>query len=83
MDVEKVETGGGAPVSEEARFDVIECQRTFKERIVFEVDLADGEVVGGAPVGVDQSEFGWIERGIRRGCRTRHRLLSHGFAAAA
>jgi len=42
VDVKEVETGGGAPVSEEARLDVVQGEGTFKQGIVFEVDLADG-----------------------------------------
>jgi hypothetical protein len=57
VDVEEVETGRRAPVSEEARLDIIEGKGTFKEWIVFEVNLADGEVVSGAPVGVDSLEL--------------------------
>ena len=57
VDVEEVETGRGAPVAEQARLDVVERERALKQRIVFEVDLADGEVVGGAPVGVDFLEL--------------------------
>jgi beta-glucosidase/6-phospho-beta-glucosidase/beta-galactosidase len=55
--VEEVEARRCAPMTEKARLDVVECERTFKERIVFEVDLADGEVVGGAEVGVDLLEL--------------------------
>jgi hypothetical protein len=42
VDVEEVETGGGTPVTEEAWLDVVEGEGTFKQGIVFEVDLTDG-----------------------------------------
>ena len=61
--VDEVEAGGGAPVAEQARLDVVEGQRAIEERIVFEVDLADREVVGGAPVGVHGLELVGGERG--------------------
>jgi hypothetical protein len=38
--------------AEEAFFDVIELEGFFEEWVIEEVDLADGEVVGGAPVGI-------------------------------
>ncbi len=52
VDVEKIETGSSAPVAEQARLHVVERERALEQRIVFEIDLSDGEVVGGAPVGV-------------------------------
>ena len=58
VDVDEVQSGRGTPVAEEARFDVFEFERLFEERIVVEIDLADGEVVGGAPVGVHFGEEG-------------------------
>ena len=39
---------------------------TLEERIVLEIDLADGEVVGGAPVGVHGVELIGGERGRGR-----------------
>jgi len=63
VDVEEVEPGRRAPVTEEARLDVVECERTFKQRVVFEVDLADREIVGGTEVGVDFLKLVGGERG--------------------
>ena len=40
--VEKVEAGRGAPMAEQARLHVVERQRAFEQRIVFEIDLSDG-----------------------------------------
>ena len=51
--VEQVEAGGGAPVAEQPRLDVLERQRLTQQRVVEQVDLADGEVIGGAPPRVD------------------------------
>ena len=53
VDVDEILAGGGAPVAEEAFFDILEFEGLFEERVVVEVDLANGEIVGGAPVGVD------------------------------
>ena len=55
--VEEVEAGHGAEVAEQARFHVLRLQRLPQQRVVEQVDLGDGEVVGGAPVGVDQAEL--------------------------
>ena len=35
------------------RFDVGQFQRLLQQRIVVEIDLADRQIVGGAPVGID------------------------------
>ena len=73
--VDEVQPGRGAPVAEQARLDVLERQRLAQQRVVQEVDLPDRQVVGGAPVGVDQIEFRmihvWVmsiavEAGMRR-----------------
>ena len=55
--VEEVEARDGAEVAEQARLDVLRLQRLAQQRVVEQVDLRDGEVVGGAPVGVDQAEL--------------------------
>ncbi len=81
VDVEKVEAGGGAPVAEQARLDVVERQRAFEQRIVFEVDLADGKVVSGAPVGVHLVRAGRSSEGLRfcfGPVRFGRRVVGHG-----
>ncbi len=50
--VDEILAGGGAPVSEEAGLDVVELEGLAEEGVVEEIDLSDGEVVGGAPVGI-------------------------------
>src|SRR5438477_405191 len=57
--VEEVEPRGGAPVAEQPWLDVLAPQRLTQERVVEEVDLPDGEIVGRAPVGVDVREQLW------------------------
>jgi hypothetical protein len=52
--VDEVEAGRGAPVAEQPRLDVLLAQRLAQQRVVEQVDLSDGQVIGGTPVGVDQ-----------------------------
>jgi hypothetical protein len=59
VDIDEVLAGGCAPVAEEHVFDVGEDERPPEEGIVGEIDLADGQVVGGPPIGIDaMEEFG-------------------------
>jgi hypothetical protein len=39
------------------RLYVLELERLLEQRIVEQIDLSDGEIVGGPPPGVDQFEF--------------------------
>ena len=55
VDVDEVQPRRGAPVAEQARLDVLLGERPAQQRIVVEIDLADGEVVGGAPPRIDQA----------------------------
>jgi len=57
MHVKQVEAGRGAPVTEQARLDVLALQRLFQQRVVAQVDLADGKIIGGAPVGVQSLQL--------------------------
>ena len=68
VDVDEIEARRRAPVSKEARLDVLLLERLAQKRIVEQVDLADGQIVGGAPVGVDQRAFRLRQRalGFRR-----------------
>ena len=50
--VDEGQAGAGAPVAEEAGLDVVREELAAQERVVLEVDLADGQVVVGAPPGV-------------------------------
>ena len=52
--IDEVESRRRAPVPEQARLDVLLLQRLAQQRIVEQVDLADGQIVRGAPVGVDE-----------------------------
>ena len=60
--VHEVEPGGRPPVPEEARLDVVDDEGLPQQRVVEQVDLADGEVVRRAPPRVHAPE----EIGFRR-----------------
>jgi hypothetical protein len=64
VDVDEVLARGRAPVPDDKLFNVGQLQRFFQQRIVVEIDLADREVIGRAPVGV---HFSQEVRG-KRGC---------------
>ena len=49
----KFRPGVVPPVAEQARLDVATQQRFAQQRVLEQIDLADREVVGGAPVGVN------------------------------
>jgi hypothetical protein len=59
-------------VAEQTGLDVLRLQRFAQQRIGKKVDLADGEIVGGASVAVAQAEFGVSQGGGRD-------MLFHGF----
>jgi hypothetical protein len=50
VNVDEIQPGRCTKVSEEPWFDVLNCQGPFKQRIIFEVDSANGKVIGCAPV---------------------------------
>ena len=83
MNVDEVEAGRRAPVAEKTRLDVFFLERLAQQRIVEQVDLADGQIVGGAPIGVDERGFALRQHGFgfrlsaflfRLGGRHRHSL---------
>ena len=54
--VNEVLPGGRAPVSQQHVLHVRELQRPLQQRIVVEIDLANRQIVGGAPVGIQLAE---------------------------
>ena len=52
--VQQVQPRGRAPVAQQPRLDVLRLERLAQQRVVQQVDLPDGQVVGRAPVRVDQ-----------------------------
>ena len=55
--VDEVQARRGPPVAQEPRLDVLLGQGLLQQRVVVEVDLADGQVVRGPPVRVHEREF--------------------------
>ena len=51
-------------MAKQARLDVLGAQRLAQQRIVHQINLSDGQVVGSAPVGVDELEL--MGRELRR-----------------
>ena len=77
----KFRPGRRAPVAEQPRLDVLRLERLAQQRVVEQVDLADRQVVGRAPVGVDPAEL--VGRVGRRTGRLRCFGLRHGSSSAA
>ena len=67
--VDEVQPRRRAPVAEQPRLDVLERERLAQQRVVEQVDLPDGEVVRGAPEGVEARELLGRQRarGVGRG----------------
>jgi hypothetical protein len=55
--VHEVETRRRAPVSEQPRLHVAELERLPEQRVVEQIDLPDGHVVRGSPVGVHERQL--------------------------
>ena len=74
MRVDEVLSGRRAPVPQQQLFHVLQLQRLPKQRIFAEIDLADGQVIRGPPVGIDLAELFRVEgtRLVRR-LRRRYR----------
>ena len=51
--VDEGQARGGAPVAEETGLDIVGDERTLQQGVGLEVDLADGEVIVGAPPGIN------------------------------
>src|SRR5580704_18643833 len=66
--VNEVEARRRAPMSEKAWLDVLLLERLTQQWIVEQVNLTDRQIVGGAPVSVDERAFGFRQRasGFRR-----------------
>ncbi len=54
---DEIQSGNRSEVAEEAGLDVLAQDRSGDQRVVHEVDLADGEIVRGAPPRVDLAEL--------------------------
>src|SRR5215831_17600926 len=61
MDVDQIQAGRCPPVTEQTGFDVLALQPLAQQRIVVEINLPDGQVIGRAPVGIDVLEQGRVQ----------------------
>jgi hypothetical protein len=52
MDTEHVEPRRGAPMPEQAWFDMLAAKRFFEERIVHQVNLADRQIIECSPISI-------------------------------
>ena len=59
--VDERQPGAGPPVTEQSGLDVLDGQRTAQQRVVLQVDLADGQVVVGSPPGVQDGDLGVVQ----------------------
>ena len=50
--VNKIQAGSGAEMTQQARLGMLQAQRLAQERIVAQVNLAHGKIIGGTPVGI-------------------------------
>jgi hypothetical protein len=55
--VDKIESGGGAPMPEQSGLHMLNLQRLPQQGIRIQVDLAHGKIVRGTPIGVDLAQF--------------------------
>jgi hypothetical protein len=65
MHIDEILPWRRTPVPDHERLDVSQRQRFAQHRVFVEVDLADREVVGGAPIGVELPPFVRIQRDLR------------------
>ena len=52
MNVDEILPGRCAPMPQQARLDVFFCERLAQQRIIEEIDLADAEIIRGAPIAI-------------------------------
>src|SRR5262249_32115745 len=65
MDPDEVEARGGPPVAEQPGLDVLDGDRLLEQRVLVQVDLSHGEIVGRAPPRVDLTQDFGRERTFR------------------
>ena len=54
MRIDEVEARRRSPMSEQPRLDMLGPQRLAQQRIVEQINLADRQIVGGAPVTIQE-----------------------------
>ena len=59
MHVYKILARRCAPMSQEPRLDVFGLERLFQERVIAQINLADGQVIRSLPVALHASKHLW------------------------
>ena len=54
VSVNEIETRCRSPVSEESRLHMLDLERLLEQRIRTQIDLADRQIVGRAPVSIEK-----------------------------
>ena len=57
MRINEIQAGRGAPMTQQARFDMTELQGFAQQRIIEQINLADGKIIGRAPIGIEVLQF--------------------------
>lgn len=75
VNIDKVQSRRRAPMPQQPRLYMLARQWDFEQGIILEIDLANGEIVRSAPVGIHPIEKSWRERrrygDFRSCCRPR------------
>src|SRR4030095_11315840 len=66
VNVNEVQTRRRSPVSKQPRFHMLFGERFLQQRMVIEINLANGQVVRGTPVGVYSFQLGFGEHVLQR-----------------
>src|SRR5256714_13900675 len=77
MHIHEVQSWRRPPVAEKSWLDVLERERLTKERVRQQIDLADREVVRGAPICIDMLQRVVGERARNRPLRLRGNGRGH------
>src|SRR6266852_2306527 len=57
MSVDEIQAGSSAKMSKQSWLDVVNLQRLAQKRIGVEINLADGKIVGRAPIGINLAQL--------------------------
>src|SRR5215470_14658052 len=85
MHINEVEPGRCAPVSEQARLDVLKLEWFAQQWVVIQIDLTDGEIIRRPPICMNAAQF-VFGKGIdsRRRCSADGRFNgTHGWFLSA
>ena len=62
MHIDEILARRRAPVSDHERLHMGKLERLAQKRIVIEINLSNGQIVGGAPIRVDPAQLIGVER---------------------